>query len=76
MSALIEDMLAGRSVVYADFLGYDEAAHHSGIERAQQRGARLLELTSNKARQAAHRFYERIGFANTHEGFKKKIWES
>src|SRR3954452_3228495 len=27
-------MLAGRSVVYADFLGYDEAAHDSGIERA------------------------------------------
>jgi hypothetical protein len=27
-------MLAGRPVVYADFLGYDEAAHHSGIERA------------------------------------------
>src|SRR6185312_15123108 len=34
VSALIEDMLAGRSVVYADFLGYDEAAHHAGIERA------------------------------------------
>jgi uncharacterized membrane protein YvlD (DUF360 family) len=34
VSALIEDMLAGRPAVYADFLGYDEAAHHSGIERA------------------------------------------
>ena len=33
VSALIEDMLAGRPVVYADFLGYDEVAHHSGIER-------------------------------------------
>src|SRR5439155_19647743 len=33
VSAIIEDMLAGRSEVYADFLGYDEAAHHSGIER-------------------------------------------
>jgi hypothetical protein len=33
VSALLEDMLAGRSVVYADFLGYDEAAHHAGIER-------------------------------------------
>ncbi|TFV62771.1 UNVERIFIED_ORG: phage holin family protein [Bacillus sp. AZ43] len=32
--ALLEDMLAGRSVVYADFLGYDEAAHHGGLERA------------------------------------------
>lgn len=33
VSAVVEDMLAGRSVVYADFLGYDEVAHHSGIER-------------------------------------------
>jgi uncharacterized membrane protein YvlD (DUF360 family)/predicted AlkP superfamily pyrophosphatase or phosphodiesterase len=32
--ALLEDMLAGRAVVYADFLGYDEAAHHAGLERA------------------------------------------
>ncbi len=33
VSALLEDMLAGRPVVYADFLGYDEVAHHSGVER-------------------------------------------
>ncbi|MBA0124177.1 alkaline phosphatase family protein [Haloechinothrix sp. YIM 98757] len=31
--AVLEDILAGRSVVYADFVGYDEVAHHSGIER-------------------------------------------
>ncbi|MDV6012334.1 phage holin family protein [Haloechinothrix sp. LS1_15] len=31
--AILEDMLAGRPVVYADFVGYDEVAHHSGIER-------------------------------------------
>jgi uncharacterized membrane protein YvlD (DUF360 family) len=33
VSAIIGDMLAGRACVYADFLGYDEVAHHSGIER-------------------------------------------
>jgi uncharacterized membrane protein YvlD (DUF360 family) len=33
VSAIVEDMLAGRPVVYADFLGYDEVAHHTGIER-------------------------------------------
>jgi hypothetical protein len=33
VSALLEDLLAGRPVVYADFLGYDEVAHHSGLER-------------------------------------------
>ena len=30
---LIGDLYAGRSVVYADFVGYDEVAHHSGPER-------------------------------------------
>lgn len=33
VSAIIEDMLAGRSVVFADFLGYDEVSHYSGVER-------------------------------------------
>jgi uncharacterized membrane protein YvlD (DUF360 family) len=33
VAALVEDMLAGRPVAYADFLGYDEVAHHSGTER-------------------------------------------
>ncbi len=30
---LIDNLLLGRSVLYADFLGYDEVAHHSGIDR-------------------------------------------
>jgi GNAT superfamily N-acetyltransferase len=42
-------------------------------EEARRRGARLLELTSNKARTDAHRFYERAGYVRTHEGFKKKL---
>jgi GNAT superfamily N-acetyltransferase len=42
-------------------------------QEALARGARLLELSSNKTRTAAHRFYERIGFARSHEGFKKKL---
>jgi uncharacterized membrane protein YvlD (DUF360 family) len=36
--ALLEDMLAGRPVAYADFLGYDEAAHHAGLERSDSLG--------------------------------------
>ncbi len=32
-AAIAEDIIAGRPAVYADFLGYDEVAHHSGIER-------------------------------------------
>ena len=31
--AIIGDIMAGRPVGYTTFLGYDEVAHHSGIER-------------------------------------------
>jgi len=40
---------------------------------ARLKGAQLIELTSNKVRGNAHRFYERLGFARSHEGFKKKL---
>src|SRR5215210_4567808 len=33
VQALIGDIYAGRTVAYSTFLGYDEVAHHSGIER-------------------------------------------
>jgi uncharacterized membrane protein YvlD (DUF360 family) len=33
VQALIGDLYAGRPVAYTTFLGYDEVAHHSGIER-------------------------------------------
>ena len=33
VATLIGDMRAGRSVMYADFVGYDEVSHHSGVER-------------------------------------------
>jgi uncharacterized membrane protein YvlD (DUF360 family) len=35
VQALIADLYAGRPVVYTTFLGYDEVAHHSGIERPE-----------------------------------------
>ena len=40
---------------------------------ARERGAGLVELTSDKAREAAHRFYLRLGFKQTHEGFKLEL---
>jgi uncharacterized membrane protein YvlD (DUF360 family) len=35
IQALLGDLYAGRPVVYSTFSGYDEVAHHSGIERAE-----------------------------------------
>ena len=40
------------------------------IEQARARGCGLVQLTSNKKRLDAHRFYERLGFSESHEGFK------
>ena len=40
---------------------------------AKARRAGWIELTSNKLRKDAHRFYERLGYARSHEGFKKKL---
>ncbi|MCC5477221.1 GNAT family N-acetyltransferase [Streptomyces barringtoniae] len=40
------------------------------IGTARRLGCRMVQLTSDKARTDAHRFYERLGFSATHEGFK------
>jgi len=42
-------------------------------DQARAQGAAMLELSSNKTRKDAHRFYERLGFSRSHEGFKKKL---
>ncbi|MBQ0823081.1 GNAT family N-acetyltransferase [Microvirga sp. HBU67558] len=42
-------------------------------DHARTYGAAAMELTSNKTRTDAHRFYEHIGFVRSHEGFKKKF---
>jgi len=40
------------------------------IERCRENGCSMVQLTSNKKRLDAHRFYERLGFLKSHEGFK------
>ncbi len=40
------------------------------IDRARARGCALVQLTSNKQREAAHRFYAGLGFVRSHDGFK------
>jgi len=40
------------------------------IAQARDRGCGMVQLTSNKKRLDAHRFYERLGFLKSHEGFK------
>jgi GNAT superfamily N-acetyltransferase len=40
------------------------------IERARQRGAHVVQLTTHKSRVDAHRFYEGLGFKGSHLGMK------
>jgi len=60
----------------------DEAVRSQGIgtallgalvDGARQRGCYRIQLTSNKQRPDAHRFYARQGFTATHEGFKRYL---
>lgn len=52
-------------------LGTKLLEHAIGICRG--RGCKLVQLTSNKVRHEAHRFYARLGFEPSHEGFKLKL---
>ena len=43
------------------------------VEQCRARQCRMVQLTSDKSRDAAHRFYERLGWTRSHEGFKIKL---
>lgn len=43
------------------------------ISECRARGCSLVQLTTDKARPDAHRFYDRLGFEPTHIGYKMKI---
>jgi GNAT superfamily N-acetyltransferase len=43
------------------------------IARARERGCHLIQLTTDKARPDALRFYQSLGFVASHEGMKLKF---
>jgi GNAT superfamily N-acetyltransferase len=50
--------------------GVGEAVFQWMIQRCCERGAHLLQLTTDKKRPDALRFYEKLGFKASHEGMK------
>ena len=51
-------------------MGLGEELFLWAIERARTKGAHLLQLTTDKQRPDAKRFYEKLGFKASHEGMK------
>jgi len=51
-------------------LGIGKKMFEWAINRAKEKNAHLVQLTSNKERPRAIKFYENLGFKATHEGMK------
>jgi GNAT superfamily N-acetyltransferase len=47
------------------------AAIEWAIAACRSRGCSVVQLTTDKSRADAHRFYERLGFGASHVGYKK-----
>ncbi|MET9253662.1 GNAT family N-acetyltransferase [Streptomyces sp. NPDC003717] len=43
------------------------------VDESRRQGCQLVQLTSDKSRTDAHRFYERLGFTASHAGFKREL---
>jgi GNAT superfamily N-acetyltransferase len=69
----------GASRLLVEAVRVDKAQRGQGIgrllmehahERGRERGCVLAQLTSDKQRPEAHRFYRNLGYEQSHEGFK------
>ena len=53
--------------------GLGEQMVRWAVAESGRRGCALVQLTTDKSRKDAHRFYERLGFTASHEGFKMAL---
>ncbi len=53
--------------------GLGSAMIRWALAEAERRGCTLVQLTTDKQRTDAHRFYERLGFVASHEGLKLRL---
>ncbi|MEV3852849.1 GNAT family N-acetyltransferase [Streptomyces sp. NPDC050095] len=71
---------ATRSIIEAVRIHADERGHGLGtqliewaIDESRRQGCQLVQLTSDASRTDAHRFYGRLGFVDSHVGFKLQL---
>ena len=53
--------------------GLGSAMMQWAADYGRSHGARLAQLTTDKRRTAAHRFYQRLGYVASHEGMKQEL---
>lgn len=70
MRATIENVHIDES--YRNF-GIGTQLMKYAVYLAKDKNCSIVQLTSNKTRKDAHRFYERLGFHATHEGMKLSL---
>lgn len=68
--ALIESVRVHRGMRGA---GLGSELINWAISKSAELGAGIVQLTSDASRKDAHRFYERLGFVNSHAGFKLSL---
>ncbi|MFJ8635020.1 GNAT family N-acetyltransferase [Streptomyces sp. NPDC093568] len=71
---------ATRSIIESVRIHADERGSGLGtqliewaIDESRRLNCQLVQLTSDKSRADAHRFYERLGFTASHTGFKLEL---
>lgn len=53
--------------------GLGAALFEWALDESRRRGCSLVQLTTDKLRSDAHRFYDRLGFTASHEGYKMTL---
>jgi GNAT superfamily N-acetyltransferase len=53
--------------------GIGDALMRHAVDLARREGCKLVQLTTDRARGDAHRFYERLGFVASHLGMKLEL---
>lgn len=53
--------------------GIGERMMHWALDYFREHDCRMAQLTTDQQREGAHRFYARLGFVNSHYGFKLEL---
>ena len=56
-------------------LGFETQLIRHNIEKRRERGCGIFQLTNNKERTEANKFYGKLGLIASHDGYKFFYWK-